>query len=317
MRLHSRIKQVALTRVKFLASPIIRFVENLLWAHRPREIHQPVFIVGAPRTGSTILYQALTNAYNVAYVDNVACAWCRNLRFGMWLSNKKYGKRPHNNFNADLGNTDKFGGHAPSECGGFWYRWLPRDKHFIDHSEVSNKMISGIRSEILGITSHFNMPMIVKNLNAGQRLRLITRVFPHAKIIFIRRDPRFVTQSILNARKKAGVRPHQWWSIMPVNVESLLRLPEQEMCAAQIYYLEKQIEEDLMLFPAENVREVHYQELNETLIEELGHWIGAVSRSECELPVFHKDKLERISVPHLEQLDRLVRKYPFKKELFV
>ena len=30
----------------------------------------PIFIIGAPRTGSTILYQGLTNQADVLYIDN-------------------------------------------------------------------------------------------------------------------------------------------------------------------------------------------------------------------------------------------------------
>jgi hypothetical protein len=43
--------------------------------------HQPVFIIGAPRTGSTILYQTLTNLYDVLYIDNLVCRFSKNLFF--------------------------------------------------------------------------------------------------------------------------------------------------------------------------------------------------------------------------------------------
>tara|TARA_R110000851_G_scaffold319526_1_gene483995 strand:- start:12684 stop:13667 length:984 start_codon:yes stop_codon:yes gene_type:complete len=305
---------------KVLLAPLIRVFETLYL--RPSSSSRrgdidPVFIIGAPRTGSTILYQALTNLYDVQYVDNVACSWCRNLRFGMWLSTKKYGDAPHNNFNADYGGTERFGGHAPSECGEFWYRWLPTDRHFLDHQDVTARMRHGIKTELRGIANFSRKPLILKNLNAGQRLRLLKQVCPGARFIFVRRDPRFVTQSIIAARKKFGVREHEWWSIKPPNVSDLVSLPELEMCVAQVYFLERQIEKDLKLFPNENVREVHYQELDEKKIWELGRWIGAVSRPESKLPVFHKDKLEKLSTQNLEQLDELVNKYPFKKELFV
>jgi len=33
--------------------------------------HSPLFIVGPPRCGSTLLYQVLTEAFDLAYVSNV------------------------------------------------------------------------------------------------------------------------------------------------------------------------------------------------------------------------------------------------------
>lgn len=310
--------------VTFSRSALLRIFQPILWQWEKRVFRlsagqpsQPIFIIGAPRTGSTILYQALTNAYQFAYVDNTACTWHRNLRFGLWLSQKKWGKTPHKNFKANHGSTSKFGGHAPSECGQFWYRWLPRDRHFIDHDEVTDQMIQEIREEVLGAAGYLQRPLLFKNLNAGQRLRLLKKAFPDAKIIFVRRDPRFVTRSILRARKKVGTPANQWWSIMPPNVHDLLQLPESEMCAAQLYYLERQIEEDLTLFPDDNIRAVHYQELGEELVRQLAEWCGVPELPGGQMPEFLHDDPSSLSLQEREELDKLVSKYPFSKELFV
>jgi len=298
-------------------SPFLRLVERILFSEKRGRSCSPVFIIGAPRTGSTILYQALTNAYQFTYIDNVTCTWYRNLRFGLWLSQKKYGEKPHNNFEAEQGNTHKFGGHAPSECGHFWYRWLPKDRHFIDYGEVSQKMVTELREEVFGASGFLQKPLLFKNLNAGQRLRFIYKAFPDAKIIFVRRDPRFVIRSILNVRKKIAVPAGQWWSIMPRNVDSLLELPEGEMCAAQVYHLEYQIEKDLALFHAKNVQEIHYQDFDDSLIHRLGHWAGVRPRVGGEIPEFQHDDPEKLSFQERKELNRLAQKYPFKKELFV
>jgi hypothetical protein len=297
--------------------PFIWYWEKCFFYIPEHEPNQPIFIIGSPRTGSTILYQALTNAYQFAYIDNAACAWHRNLRFGMWLSKKKWGNLPHNNFQANHGDTCKFGAHAPSECGQFWYRWLSRSRHFIDHDDVSEQIIKEIREEIFGVTSYFQRPLLFKNLNAGQRLRLIIKAFPKAKIIFVRRDPRFVIRSIFNARKKVGIPPNQWWSIMPPNVNDLLQLPEFEMCAAQVYYLEHQIEEDIKLFPEDNVRTVHYNELDVGLVRQLAEWCGVPKRSGGKILDFVHDDPTKLPLEEREQLEKLVSKYSFRKEQFV
>ncbi|MGH1462417.1 MAG: sulfotransferase family protein [Neptuniibacter sp.] len=303
--------------VLMIVAPFVRLLEKLFLNCRRENFEEPIFIIGAPRTGSTILYQALTNVYDIAYIDNTACKWYRNLRFGMWLSQKISGNNPHNNFEADLGETQHYGCHAPSECGSFWYRWLPRERHFIDEYEITPTMIKEIKEEIDGVSSYLGKPMLFKNLNAGQRLSLIKKVFPNARVIFVRRDPRFVIRSILRARRSLGVKAHEWWSIMPSNVTELLCLSEPEMCASQVYFLEQQIEKDLKMFPAESVKEVHYQAFSEELIHDLGKWLGVPLRNETEIPTFWGDDLSKLSEFEQDSLESLTSKYPFKKELFI
>jgi len=305
------------SKLLLLSSPVIHIFENCWFYRFDSGGFSPVFIIGAPRTGSTILYQALTNSYQLAYIDNTACTWHRNLRFGLWLSQKKHGDKPHNNFKAEHGNTRKFGGHAPSECGQFWYRWLPKDRHFVDHHEVSPEMVAEIRTEVLGASAYLKRPLLFKNLNAGQRLRLIHKAFPDAKIIFIRRDPRFVVRSILKAREKTGVKPGDWWSIMPPNVKDLLSLPEYEMSVAQVYYVEKQIQQDLALFPDNQVWQLHNQELNESLMDELARWMSVVRRKNGELPAFIKDDLSTIDPAEKDNLEESISRYPFDKDAFI
>lgn len=302
--------------VRYSLAPLIRLLEPALVKSR-KAFKPPVFIVGAPRTGSTILYQALTNLYSIAYIDNTACAWCKNLRFGMWLSHKKYGDEPHENYVAEHGSTQLFGGHAPSECGDFWYRWLPKDRHFIDYSDITQKMVRQLQAEVTGVSSLLNKPLLFKNLNAGQRLRLISRAFPNAKIIFICRDPRFVVKSIMNARAKSDIKEGEWWSIMPKNVSDLKKLPELQMCAAQVYYLEKQIEQDLTLFPSENVMRVHYQELKGETIHRLGRWIGVKRRANAKMPEFHNDSISNLSSDEYELLNSITQKYKFSQDVFI
>lgn len=254
--------------------------------------HQPVFIIGAPRTGSTILYQALTNHFDVLYIDNLACRWHDNLLFGMWLSHRRFGHRPHKNFVAERGSTIEYGDHAPSECGGFWYRWLGKEDHFVDDAQVSEEMVDGIRRELTTIINRFDAPLILKNLNAGQRLRLLARCFPHAKFIYIRRGLDANRKSILKARQRAGIKPGEWWSVRPPGFRELLALPEWEMVTAQIAAIEIQIALDLQRFPPANVFSLQCDQLSSELIQELGQWLGAAPRSCGSMPEFRKDAFD-------------------------
>lgn len=223
--------------------------------------HQPVFIVGAPRTGSTIFYQTLTNLYDVLYIDNFVCKFHRNIFLGFRLDHLFFKNKPHNNYQADHGNTAPYGLHAPSECGQFWYRWLPRDRHFIDFDEISDATIRDIRMEITAIINYFDKPIIFGNNNAGLRIRLLSQCFPGAKYIFIDRDPVSVACSLLNARKKFYGDYCKWWSILPANFKDLMHLPPWEQVVCQHYHINKQMLTDLRKFAKNNFFETKYDDI--------------------------------------------------------
>jgi len=272
-----------INKVLEFISPIIRIWENKYlekYGNIPLK-HQPVFIIGAPRTGSTILYEVITNQLDVLYIDNLICKFFRNLFFGFWLSDKIFKQKAHNCFKSEFGNTEKYGLDAPSECGAFWYRWLPKDRHFIDYNDINDKIIKEIRTEITAVINYFNKPIVFKNLNAGQRMRLLKKCFPNAKFIFVKREQIFTAQSILKAKRKLGIKDNEWWSIMPPNVEELKKLNGYEQVVKQIFYLEKQIMEDKDWFPPQNFIIVHYEEMCENLEKTLDlckTFIGAKSR---------------------------------------
>lgn len=295
-------------------SPIIKLVEYPLFLKFGRsEKYAPLFIVGAPRTGSTILYQYITNVHDVLYYDNFVCLFFRNPRFGFWLDWIVYSGKPHNNFQAEHGNTAKHGLRAPSECGQFWYRWLPRDRHFIDHHEVTDKMVRQIGGEINTVMKYFGKPMVFKNLNAGQRLRLLSKAFPGAKVLYIKRDPFYTAQSIYLARKSKKVKENEWWSIKPKNFRSLQQENELKMSAAQVYFLEKQIEEDLTLFPQEQTLTIQYEDLcknTETWLESIDRYVGAGKRSgDAHVPEFAINNRIKLEDSMAEELRGYIDEY--------
>lgn len=226
--------------------------------------HQPIFIIGAPRTGSTILYQAITNLYDVLYVDNLVCKFHQNFFFGFWLSNKTYGNQPHNNYEADHGNTHMHGLRAPSECGQFWYRWLPKDHHYIEADEIQDGKLEEIRKEITAVINYFDKPIVFGNNNAGLRIKMINKIFPKSKYIMALRDPLSVASSLLKARMKFYDSYEKWWSLMPSNHLYLKQLDFAEQVVMQYFWINKNIKDDVTtLNKREYLMEVEHQKFCE------------------------------------------------------
>jgi hypothetical protein len=265
-----------------LVSPLIKIWEKK--QYKKNSVlslkHQPIFIIGAPRTGSTILYQALTNQLDVLYIDNLACKFHKNLLFGFKVSNFLFKQRAHNSFKSNHGVTK--GLHSPSECGNFWYKWLPKNRHFIDYEDLTDEMIKEIRDELSSIINTFDKPLLFKNLNAGQRLRLLVKVFPEARFIFSRRNPLYTSQSILQAKRKLGISDNSFWSVMPKNHETLKKLDWPEQITGQVYFLEKQIENDLQLFEKKQIQTIYYENIGDDSISEIAKNWGIKKRKSYE-----------------------------------
>jgi hypothetical protein len=201
----------------------------------------------------------------------------RNFYLGFCLSHFLFKERPHNCFSSDLGRTRECGLHAPSESGAFWYRWLPKDKHYCTRKDISEKAIIDIRNNINSVINRFQKPFIFKNLNAGQRLNLINAIVPEAKVIFIKRNPLFTAQSIYMAKRKLKIETDTWWSVKPKNYLELEKLPAVEQIVKQVFFLEKQIFEDSKLFDDSNFITIDYSEissLGNNISQEIKNFIG-------------------------------------------
>lgn len=219
----------------------------------------PVFIVGAPRTGSTVLYQMLSNNNDFLYIDNLASAFNTSLPFGIWLSQLIFKGKAHNSFQSSYGNTPLL--HSPSESQSFWHRWFPKDRDFVDLDDVSQDRIQDLQKTIISIMEHHKKNILFKNLACSQRIRVIHYAFPNAKFIFIKRDPVFTAQSLLLARRELGISDSAWWSVKPKEFGSINNLPIHQKLIQQISMVERQIVTDLKNIPDKNKIEINYQDL--------------------------------------------------------
>ncbi len=263
-------------------SPLISIFEKKKirkYGSQPSQ-YSPVFIIGVPRSGTTILYQLVTQFFNVTYFNNFVNLSRENLYFGCWLSHKIFKGESHNSYVSNYGNTKESGLMAPSEIGNFWYRWIPKDQIIVDENSVSIEDKRAITKNINSIINRYRKPLIIKNLYFALRIRLIKVLFPSAKFIYLRRDRLYVAQSIYLARIKNSKNPKsEWWSLNFPGYKSLLTLPIEEQIAQQIYQLENLIQKELSEICHENIMEIKYEELELNNIEKkFKSFIGAEKR---------------------------------------
>jgi len=227
----------------------------------------PIFIVGAPRTGSTLVYQCITNYYNIFYISNFSSFFYHSILIGSFLNHLIYKNKPHNSFKSRFGIT--FGLNSPSECGHFWYRWFPKNKSFTKYDDISKMKLLKIYKIISIITNTISKPIIFKNLNNSNRIKIFKEIFPDALFIFIKRKPLFTAQSILKSRLDYYGRKDIWFSVFPNDMNKLRNLDYPEQIVKQIFYIEKQIYEDLSeLYPNQWIK-ISYEKFCDNCIQEM------------------------------------------------
>ena len=251
--------------------------------------YPPIFIIGAPRTGSTLIYQVITNYFNLCYISNFSASFFHSLYTGMIIEETLLGNSPHNLYCSRYGMSGGLRG--PNECGQFWYRWFPKDRHFIDGYELSKEELKDIRTIIGAITEKFSKPIIFKNLNNGQRLRVIQKILPESLFIFVKRDPVFTAQSILSGRYEFYRNKNKWLSVMPRNVYELKKKHYTEQVVKQVYYLEKQIYEDLKIFPEKQHIILSYENFCKNTTQELKRLKNYFIRNNVKVNIREKARL--------------------------
>lgn len=223
--------------------------------------YAPVFIIGVPRSGTTILYQMITNEFMVAYINNFMHGLYRIPALASRLSLGLFGTKAHNSFTSNLGDTSSSGWLAPSECGDFWYQYLDREDVHVQPENISRELKKQLRENLMSISVTQGMPLVLKNNFNTTRLRLIAEVFPEAKIIYLDRSNHSTCSSLLKARQKVG-DPKQWFSTKIPNYETLEKLSPEEQVVEQVFGIKSIVDQDLSLFPENQVFRLRYEDLD-------------------------------------------------------
>jgi hypothetical protein len=178
-----------------------------------------VYIVGAPRSGTTLAYQILAKALPFSYVTNIAARFWRRPSIGIRLSRILLGDQAHKMiaFNSDGGVSQGVAG--PHEFGYFWNHWFHYDLAQTSHlndDELSrvdlNALQAALRYEIL---AHVANGFIFKSLPCGFQAKTLTQLHPQSVFCHIIRDEYCTAASILTWRKRYHGSYGTWFSLKP------------------------------------------------------------------------------------------------------
>lgn len=215
-----------------LCNYLLHYVECLLADKSVRALQfPPVFIIGAPRSGSTLIYQAMLDYFNFGYLSNLHCMFFGAPSFVARFTHRSGETKP-SDYSSEFGQTSGWAG--PSECGPFWYRFFRRRPQYVPKEEMTIMAKRRLRGVIRSLAKAMSAPILFKNMPCALRLGGIAEALPEALFVVTKRDEVAMALSLLAARKERYGTYERWLSMEPPNFEALKQLPCHEQVIEQI-----------------------------------------------------------------------------------
>lgn len=239
-----------------------------------REYNVPRFpillLVGCARSGSTLVSQWLANIGEFAYPTNFLSRFYSAPYIGakiqQMLTNPKYRYRDEFSdfgspisYASELGKTS--GVLAPNEFYYFWRRFFKYgDIQYLDQADIEQVDTKKFCAELAAIEAVFEKPLVMKAMIINWNISFIYQTLPKVIFMYIKRDPGYNAQSLLEAREKFLGNRKNWYSFKPIEYPLLEYLDPYQQVAGQVYYTNHAIEEELKLVPTEHWMQVNYEE---------------------------------------------------------
>jgi hypothetical protein len=292
--------------------PILPLIRNILLTDGKYAIEQypPIFIIGAPRTGSTYLFQVLASYFQFAYLTNFSSIFFKTPSLAIYI-NKLLGIHNCVKKTSEYGFTP--GVFSPSEGGpvfNYWFGPVNQSGNFKNRAKIA-------QTEVHAISSIMEAPFLAKNLNNSMRLPLIIRTFPNACFIQIKRNPLYVAQSLILARRRLFGDQSKWFGPAPPEIKDLERMPPFEQVVMQIKLIEEHIDTDIAQLNIKRVIELDYEDLcgsKEKLMRKIAKdfsdfGVALQSNTNNKLDTTTKSERKLLDDADFEHLQSLLRKH--------
>lgn len=276
--------------------------------------HPPIFLLGAPRSGSTLIFQVITDAFDVAYLSNRHCQFFGTPALAERLFHPTR-RRPPSEYRSNHGVTR--GAYAPSECGEWWYRFFRRNPAYVTLKDVDEAKMRCFRRSLLAFTEVADKPVVFKNLYASLRLEPINRHIPEALYIIISRNELDNGHSLLETRKRIFGNYYEWWSIPPSNVEELKKLPAYAQVIEQIRSINNTIDIEIKAerITSSKVHRINYEQFCDDVHREINLLRIFLKKNNCIVKIrgnsipshFTRRAVVRIDKDIYEQMNIYVR----------
>jgi hypothetical protein len=190
---------LAAAPLDFALQPIeARVVAQPVQAQRPL-----IFVCGAPRSGTTVVYQTLVSHLPVAYFSNLTALFPRS----PLTAHRLFGRlstKPIAAYQNFYGRTQGLSG--TNDALFLWDRWLGSDRAAAPHVIEANRG-RAMQSFFAACHREFARPLVNKNNSLNLSAHLVAELLPQATFLCVTRDVRRLARSLYRARCDIHGRP--------------------------------------------------------------------------------------------------------------
>ena len=244
--------------------------ERSVVARHDRPEHAVVFVLGAPRSGTTMTMQWLAATGAFGYPSNLMARFYAapyiGTRIQQLITDPVYSFNDEfhdlnvpRDFSSNLGKTQ--GVLAPNEFWYFWRRFVPNNelRHLSPEEERQVDSI-GLSSSLAAVEHALGRPLAMKAMILQYNVKVLSAAFRDRVVfLWLRRKPLYNAQSLLRARRRFYGSENVWYSGKPREFEWLQHLSPVEQVAGQVHYTDAAIGAGLGDLPSACVLEIDYE----------------------------------------------------------
>lgn len=245
--------------------------------HTPK--HPVVFIVGPPRSGTTLLAQVLAATGQFTFPSNLVARFYGSLAFAARVQEvlEPILPKADSEFVSNFGRTKEWW--EPSEFGFFWERHFPfGDCHELTEEQLSRADADRFVKELAAFEAGTGRPIFLKAILLTYHLSFLHRLVPTALFVRVTRSATYVIQSILLMRRRLFGDFQTWWSIRPRNWRQLAELPNPvEQVAGQVSSVDQALNGACSQIPSGNWVTISYESFCDDTRAELSKLASALA----------------------------------------
>jgi len=203
--------------------------------------YPPIFVLGAPRSGTTALFLTFVNSYHLSYFPNLSDYAPRipvTAAAAGWVLTRY---RP--TFRQHFGVVDQPLG--PSDGWNIFHRWFDRDYE----EAIDTRRFTHLQRLVTTFEHLFRAPFCVRHNLSSIRIQHLLKLFPHAFFPAIFRDFREAAVSLAEAYRVHDVSTDRWWSAGPPHCDFLDFESPLEKAVYQVLGVEAIMRRDLQRIP--------------------------------------------------------------------
>ncbi len=178
---------------------LLQYFEKKKYQKAPDSTLPQIFVCGPPRSGTTLVTQVLIRHLPVYYFNNLTSIFPRSPITALKLF-KPFVKNSNQkiDFRSFYGRTSRLG--SPNDALYFWDRWFGKDRKKIPKTLADSKALE-MKEFFNAVEDFSNQPVVCKNNSLNAYADLVAPVLKDAYFICLDRNPLYLAQSHLIARR--------------------------------------------------------------------------------------------------------------------